>query len=252
MTVENEKAKVELGAVERVFGKRLNELDSEERRLWRCAVKTASYYRRYERNKAQQRKDKSWVKLDILKVLGWPAACDECGYDKYVGALDFHHLDPHTKDGKVTTVEEARKCRLLCSNCHRETHWKERNNAEYRTGQRAAHSTGRPAKPLHPLVAAYLAAVGVSRPCDAVRFIGLGTDSVAGSVWTEAERLSRTCPRFLTGQGDCTCGDRAHWTAEHAGRLGDGTVCEEAGRYEFIDACGAQQAGINAQRDEPA
>ena len=24
--------------------------------------------------------------------------CEKCGYDKYLGALDFHHLDPSQKD----------------------------------------------------------------------------------------------------------------------------------------------------------
>lgn len=56
--------------------------------------------------------------------------CTICGYSKYVGALDFHHLDPTTKSFglanrgltksmKVLT-EEAQKCVLLCANCHRE------------------------------------------------------------------------------------------------------------------------------------
>lgn len=178
MTVENVKAKVDLGAVERVFGKALSSLNDAERRLWRCAVRTASYYRHYEQNKAQQRKNKSWVKVELLKVLGWNAVCDECGYDRYIGALDFHHLDPHTKDGPVRTVEEARKCRLLCANCHREIEWKQRNMQEYRTGHRSA-STGRPMKPLHPLVAAYLEAVGVVRPeptLPGIRVITDGSD----------------------------------------------------------------------------
>lgn len=136
-----------------VFGKPLALLSVEEHRLYRAACKAASYYRTHERNKAQQRKDASWKKLEILDVLGWPAACDACGYDKYIGALDFHHLDPHTKDGRVTTVEEARKCRLLCANCHSEAH----RDMPMRLG-------GRPMQALHPLVAAYLRAVGVVRP----------------------------------------------------------------------------------------
>jgi 5-methylcytosine-specific restriction endonuclease McrA len=56
-------------------------------------------------------------------------ACAICGYDRYVGALHFHHLDPATKrfalgGGATRSIErnraEAAKCVLLCSNCHAE------------------------------------------------------------------------------------------------------------------------------------
>jgi len=61
--------------------------------------------------------------------------CKICGYAKYLGALDFHHLDPSTKDiafsrfnstswekNKDLLINELDKCILLCSNCHREVH----------------------------------------------------------------------------------------------------------------------------------
>ena len=56
--------------------------------------------------------------------------CLLCGYDAYEGALQFHHLDPTQKlfnlaRGGLTRPleqvrEEARKCVLLCGNCHAE------------------------------------------------------------------------------------------------------------------------------------
>lgn len=56
--------------------------------------------------------------------------CEKCGYDKYIGALDFHHLDPKEKDfqiGRSMTYNfeevikpELDKCILVCANCHRE------------------------------------------------------------------------------------------------------------------------------------
>ncbi len=55
--------------------------------------------------------------------------CAICGYDRCPAALHFHHLDPATKRFNVrggrtpaleTLREEARKCVLLCSNCHAE------------------------------------------------------------------------------------------------------------------------------------
>lgn len=58
--------------------------------------------------------------------------CSICGYSKYYGALEFHHLDKSAKDfdiahrgimkfNKVLT-DELDKCILVCSNCHRELH----------------------------------------------------------------------------------------------------------------------------------
>lgn len=56
--------------------------------------------------------------------------CVICGYHRCQRALEFHHLDPHTKEfhlghGGATrslarSRAEARKCILLCANCHAE------------------------------------------------------------------------------------------------------------------------------------
>ncbi|HEY2770238.1 MAG TPA: helix-turn-helix domain-containing protein [Solirubrobacteraceae bacterium] len=56
--------------------------------------------------------------------------CCVCGYDRYLGALAFHHLDPEQKrlglacGGLTLSLQtlraEAQKCILLCSNCHAE------------------------------------------------------------------------------------------------------------------------------------
>jgi len=58
--------------------------------------------------------------------------CIKCGYDNCLTALDFHHRNPNEKEFGVTECvttrtweslkEEAEKCDLLCSNCHRENH----------------------------------------------------------------------------------------------------------------------------------
>jgi 5-methylcytosine-specific restriction endonuclease McrA len=58
--------------------------------------------------------------------------CERCGYDKYIGSLEFHHKDPTEKDFSVAHARltsfservkrELDKCELLCSNCHREVH----------------------------------------------------------------------------------------------------------------------------------
>jgi transposase len=56
--------------------------------------------------------------------------CVICGYDRHVAALSFHHLEPDQKLMNVsargvalaidTLRAEARKCVLLCANCHAE------------------------------------------------------------------------------------------------------------------------------------
>ena len=56
--------------------------------------------------------------------------CQICGYSKYQGALDLHHIDPARKDFSIgdkgytrswqKVKEELDKCVLVCANCHRE------------------------------------------------------------------------------------------------------------------------------------
>lgn len=56
--------------------------------------------------------------------------CVRCGYNKCLKALEFHHLDPSQKDFTISndhfrleeTVNESKKCILICSNCHKELH----------------------------------------------------------------------------------------------------------------------------------
>lgn len=59
--------------------------------------------------------------------------CCLCGYSKYVGALDFHHIDPSKKDFDLSSLrsytwetvqKELDKCILVCRNCHAEIHGK--------------------------------------------------------------------------------------------------------------------------------
>jgi 5-methylcytosine-specific restriction endonuclease McrA len=86
------------------------------------------YYRRRRcRVEAVVRRRRK-VKDTLVSEAG--GRCAVCGYDRYIGALEFHHLDPSAKrlslgGGGITLAidvlrEEARKCVLLCSNCHAE------------------------------------------------------------------------------------------------------------------------------------
>jgi len=79
---------------------------------------------RKDRVVARRRK----VKALLVEEAG--GACLLCGYDRYSGALQFHHLDASEKSfglglrGVARSLErcreEARKCVLLCANCHAE------------------------------------------------------------------------------------------------------------------------------------
>jgi len=61
--------------------------------------------------------------------------CSKCGYAKCLAALDFHHTSSDDKRGivcnilrnygKIAAAEEAKKCILLCRNCHSELHYSE-------------------------------------------------------------------------------------------------------------------------------
>jgi transposase-like protein len=68
------------------------------------------------------------VKQVLIEEAG--GRCILCGYDRFPGALHFHHLDPAQKSfavsmqGVTRSLEKARaeaaKCVLMCANCHAE------------------------------------------------------------------------------------------------------------------------------------
>jgi hypothetical protein len=84
-------------------------------RCARCGTARVSHWRRR-------------AKAILLAEAG--GACQRCGYDRYPGALQFHHVNPDEKSfqlgerGVTRSLsrlrEEARKCVLLCANCHAE------------------------------------------------------------------------------------------------------------------------------------
>jgi 5-methylcytosine-specific restriction endonuclease McrA len=82
---------------------------------------------RWERRQAETQRRKA-LRDQAATYKG--GKCQICGYDKCSAALEFHHVDPRTKDftisQRMTTFEAIRreldKCVLLCANCHREVH----------------------------------------------------------------------------------------------------------------------------------
>jgi len=87
-------------------------------------LKFTNYKHLYDSRKA--------LKEKLVKYKG--GKCEICGYDKCIAALDFHHMDPNKKDFNIggsgvisfeKCKKEVDKCILVCSNCHREIHYKE-------------------------------------------------------------------------------------------------------------------------------
>jgi hypothetical protein len=87
------------------------------RKRWRCRRCVGEAVTRRHRK----------VKQALVDRAG--GACVVCGYDRTLFNLHFHHVDPTTKSFNLTIssgkslaayVAEARKCILVCANCHGE------------------------------------------------------------------------------------------------------------------------------------
>jgi len=85
-------------------------------RCKKCSVEAVSEWRRRLKKKAVEYKG---------------GKCQKCGYDKYQGALIFHHRENNKSfdvSGHGNTrswkrvKEELKKCDILCLNCHAEEH----------------------------------------------------------------------------------------------------------------------------------
>jgi hypothetical protein len=68
-------------------------------------------------------------KVKVTLVLEAGGACCVCGYDRCLFNLHFHHVDPAAKSFSLTVAmgkgidrlrAEAKKCILVCANCHGE------------------------------------------------------------------------------------------------------------------------------------
>src|SRR5579862_1057396 len=69
-------------------------------------------------------------KIKAMAIAYKGGRCQICGYSKFQGALDLHHLNPKEKSFSigekgytrswVRVQVELDKCILVCANCHRE------------------------------------------------------------------------------------------------------------------------------------
>ena len=94
----------------------------------------------------KKERDKYSNRMSILNNYKKGLKCAKCGENRYY-LLDFHHNDPNEKDYSIsdnpnakmeTILEEIKKCTPLCSNCHRQFHFFNRENGilldEYLSG----------------------------------------------------------------------------------------------------------------------
>jgi hypothetical protein len=92
----------------------------EPRGYWRCKKCRNEAVTEARRNR----------KRKLVELAG--GKCEICGYNKCVGALQFHHNNPKEKEFGIAAsgvtrsiseqMNEIKKCMLVCANCHAELH----------------------------------------------------------------------------------------------------------------------------------
>jgi transposase-like protein len=92
------------------------------------ALDKRGYYRCKRCNSQAVARRRRAMKQILVEEAG--GACTVCGYERNVRALHFHHLQPAEKRHEISArgaamalkrlQTEARKCVLLCANCHAE------------------------------------------------------------------------------------------------------------------------------------
>ena len=96
-------------------------------RCCRCASEAVSRRRR---------------KMKAILVAEHGGSCLGCGYNKSDAALQFHHVNPKTKKFRIGASltkgidrlrKEAKKCVLVCANCHAEIENGDRKSPKLRT-----------------------------------------------------------------------------------------------------------------------
>lgn len=98
-----------------------------------CTAIRTEAYRQKNKDKWRENDKKHSEKYNQL-ILEWKSqGCSKCN-EKRPHTIDAHHINPNEKDFMVGTVkrgikitkEELKKCIPLCSNCHRDFHYQEK------------------------------------------------------------------------------------------------------------------------------
>jgi hypothetical protein len=119
------------------------EIDFCSKNIIRLVLRDCGLYNIYKKDEIARKKQKSnnvlnWKKNIKLKLIEYKGGkCVICGYNKCETALEFHHLNPKSKDFSISNNSfsfekmklETDKCILVCANCHREIHYLEKLKA---------------------------------------------------------------------------------------------------------------------------
>ena len=121
----------------RTLGKSYREIGLE----LKCSRSLISYYLNpHGKQKSLNRQLKNRFKRKYYYKMLLGGKCFNCGYNKCMDALQFHHINPATKKFMISEViwhpnktgnasekeieAEIKKCKLVCANCHYEIHSK--------------------------------------------------------------------------------------------------------------------------------
>jgi hypothetical protein len=106
----------------------------------RCRICNVKNQKRWSKENLDKRHENTkkirekW--LELFRILEYDK-CSKCGYNQCFAAIDFHHRNRENKKFSIgrliscacntenitKTLEEIKKCDILCANCHRELHY---------------------------------------------------------------------------------------------------------------------------------
>lgn len=109
------------------------ELQGQQKMYCSNNCKQKAHYEKENAGNTMHSQDRRALIRKMKLIMEFGGKCSVCGYNKNISALDFHHKESFTKSFQLdkrtlsnlswdNILEEAKKCELLCSNCHREIH----------------------------------------------------------------------------------------------------------------------------------
>jgi transposase-like protein len=109
-------------------GSRFATFECERHGVTEFVLEGRGYYRCKRCRSAAVARRRRTIKRQLVEEAG--GACAVCGYSRWLGALQFHHVESHSKEfhlaqgGYSRSIARSRaemeKCVLLCANCHSE------------------------------------------------------------------------------------------------------------------------------------
>lgn len=110
--------------------------ERNRRSYYKYLEKRKEKVKQYQKDPKNKEKIYKWSqnskikRRQIFKEYKETLKCSNCD-ENHISCLEFHHIDPKTKEGLVTKMvystnklqKEIEKCIVLCSNCHRKLHY---------------------------------------------------------------------------------------------------------------------------------